>query len=112
MNLEAAATGSRVYFFTNAGRTEIKIGVSKDVRRRAGQLETDVILSISGTERDETLQHKMWRGYRQGRSEWFLPGENLLLYLFALAWELKNDKALDLLCEIYENRWNALSQAA
>jgi hypothetical protein len=67
------------YFATDG--VNIKIGHSVDARRRGGELRATMLLTIPGGELEERRQHTKWRQLRIGNSEWFRPGNRLLLWL-------------------------------
>jgi hypothetical protein len=59
----------------------IKIGRTSSPRRRGGELKVDMLLTIPGGDFEERRHHRMWAKYRIGKSEWFRPGDELLLWL-------------------------------
>jgi hypothetical protein len=67
------------YFATDG--VNIKIGHSCDARRRGGELRATMLLTIPGGELEERRQHSKWRHLRIGNSEWFRPGNRLLLWI-------------------------------
>lgn len=72
-------TIGRVYYATD--HCYIKIGHSMSPKRRGGELQVEMLLTFEGTVADEKRHHQMWAKYRIGTSEWFRPGDDLLLWL-------------------------------
>ncbi len=69
----------KVYYATDG--CYIKIGRSVSPKRRGGELQVDMLLTFDGGEIEERRHHRMWAKYRIGASEWFRPGDDLLLWL-------------------------------
>ncbi len=76
-----APRGEVVYYVTDG--CYIKIGRTKSLRRRGGELRTQMIYSLPGGPVEEREHHRMWAANRIGSSEWFRVSEDLLLWLFA-----------------------------
>lgn len=70
---------SVVYYATDL--RNIKIGTTINPKRRGGELRSFMLLTIPGGELEESRQHRMWDRYRIGASEWFCPGDDLMLWL-------------------------------
>lgn len=68
-----------VYYATDY--CNIKIGRSISPRRRGGELKAQMLYTTPGGDFEERRHHKMWAKYRIGRSEWFRPSDELLLWL-------------------------------
>ncbi len=68
-----------VYYATDM--CNIKIGRTISPRRRGGELRVDMLHTIPGGDFEERRHHRMWDRYRVARSEWFRPGDELLLWL-------------------------------
>lgn len=76
---ELPAPPAVCYFATDG--VNVKIGHSCDARRRGGELRATMLLTIPGGELEERRQHAKWRHLRIGNSEWFRPGNRLLLWI-------------------------------
>jgi hypothetical protein len=80
-----------VYFMQERGNASapIKIGVSRDVERRRGELQRaervilSVLASMEGTVRDEQALHERFSAHRL-HGEWFAPAPELLSHIAAL----------------------------
>ena len=59
----------------------VKIGKTNNRRRRGGELKIAMLLTFDGGEAAERRHQRMWDRYRIGTSEWFRPGDDLLLWL-------------------------------
>jgi hypothetical protein len=70
-----------VYYATDM--CNIKIGRTINHRRRGGELKVAMLLTFDGDSSVERRHHKMWAKYRIGNSEWFRPGDDILLWLSA-----------------------------
>lgn len=70
-----------VYYATDM--CNIKIGRTISPRRRGGELRVDMLLTIPGSQLEERRHHRMWSRFRIAKSEWFRPGDDLLLWLTA-----------------------------
>lgn len=76
----------RVYYATDF--CNIKIGRSVSPRRRGGELRVEMLYTLPGGTFEEKRHHRMWDRFRIGNSEWFRPGDDLLLWLVV---QLTND---------------------
>lgn len=91
------------YFATDG--LNIKIGHSNDARRRGGELKMTVLHTIPGGELEERRQHSKWRHLRIGNSEWFRPGDRLLLWLInELAKDTPHARELNIIGQIIGER--------
>ena len=100
---EVPAPATVCYFATDG--LNIKIGHSCDARRRGGELRATMLLTIGGGEVEERRQHAKWRHLRIGNSEWFRPGNRLLLWLIMeLAKDTPNARELRIIGEIITAR--------
>lgn len=70
-----------VYYATDG--CNVKIGRTISPRRRGGELRVEMLHTIPGSELEERRHHRMWSRFRIARSEWFRPGDELLLWLAA-----------------------------
>lgn len=75
-----------IYFIQNKETKHIKIGYSKDVRKRLSEIQTTsphelTILTTceGGIEMEKELHHKFSNSYIRG--EWFTPSEELITYI-------------------------------
>lgn len=68
-----------VYYATDL--YNIKIGRTISPRRRGGELRVEMLHTIPGGQLEERRHHRMWARYRIAKSEWFHPGDDLLLWL-------------------------------
>ena len=68
-----------VYYATDM--YNIKIGRTISPRRRGGELRVEMLHTIPGSQLEERRHHRMWAKYRIAKSEWFRPGDELLLWL-------------------------------
>jgi hypothetical protein len=69
-----------VYYATDG--CNIKIGYTRrPARRRGGELGVTILYTEPGSELDERRAFDIWHRYRISRSEWFRPGDDLLLWL-------------------------------
>jgi len=73
-------TATEVVYYATDGYN-IKIGRTNSPRRRGGELRVQMLHTIPGGQLDEARHHRMWRHYRLTGSEWFRPGDELLLWL-------------------------------
>ena len=79
--LQLPQVDTEVVYYATEGCL-VKIGhTSRSPRRRGGELKVDMLLTIPGGEFEERRHHRMWAKYRIGRSEWFRPGDEMLLWL-------------------------------
>lgn len=69
----------KVYYATDMHY--IKIGHSMSPKRRGGELQVHMLLTFDGGRQEEERHHGMWHRHRIGQSEWFRPGDDLLLWL-------------------------------
>lgn len=67
-----------VYYGTDG--VHIKIGHSRDLKRRGGQLRIHMLLKFPGGELEERRHLRMWRKYRI-YSEWHAAADELLLWI-------------------------------
>jgi hypothetical protein len=80
-----------VYFMQERANASapIKIGISRDVERRRGELQRaervilSVLASIEGTMRDEQTLHERFAAHRL-HGEWFTPALEILAHIAAL----------------------------
>ena len=77
--IDVPTTTEVVYYATDM--CNIKIGRTTNRRRRGGELKVAMLLTFDGGDFEERRHHKMWDRYRIGTSEWFRPGDDLLLWL-------------------------------
>lgn len=68
-----------VYYATDL--YNIKIGRTISPRRRGGELRVEMLYTIPGSDFEERRHHRMWARYRIAKSEWFRPGDDMLLWL-------------------------------
>jgi hypothetical protein len=78
--VDVESTPVEVVYYATDG-CNIKIGRTVSPRRRGGELRATMLLTIPGSELEERRQHRMWARYRIGKSEWFHPADDLLLWL-------------------------------
>ncbi len=69
----------KVYYATDGAL--IKIGRSVSPKRRGGELQVEMLMTFDGGDLEEKRHQRMWAKYRIGTSEWFRPGDDLLLWL-------------------------------
>lgn len=69
----------RVYYATDG--CNVKIGRTSSLRRRGGELKVQMLWSAPGGDLEERRHHRMWAKHRIGDSEWFVPADELLLWL-------------------------------
>lgn len=77
--LDVPTSTEVVYYATDM--CNIKIGRTTNRRRRGGELRVAMLLTFDGGAEIERRHHRMWAKYRIGTSEWFQPGDDLLLWL-------------------------------
>lgn len=75
----SSATASAVYYATDGYL--IKIGLSGSPRRRGGELRAQMLYTVPGGRFEEARHHRMWAKNRIGKSEWFRPTDDMLLWL-------------------------------
>lgn len=68
-----------VYFATDLVR--VKIGTTQAPRRRGGELKVHMLVTVMGDELEERRQHRIWRMSRIGKTEWFNPSDELIIWL-------------------------------
>jgi len=79
-----------VYFLQAEGDGRIKIGTTKDLRRRLRVLRAGspvrlrLIAMVRGGRDLERMLHLAFASLRRGRTEWFEPGERLVSYVRGL----------------------------
>lgn len=83
---EVDATVSLVYYIRRASDGAVKIGTTRSFDRRMATLrglfgELQVLLTESGTAKNERLRHRQFAAYRIGRTEWFVPAKALLAWI-------------------------------
>lgn len=82
----AAAAVSLVYYIRRTSDGAVKIGTTRSFTQRLADLrglfgELQVLLTESGTMKNEKLRHKQFAAYRIGRTEWFIPSKTLLAWI-------------------------------
>lgn len=72
-----------VYFATDL--CNVKIGrTTRPLRQRGGELKVHMLHALRGVDiGEEQRQHQMWSRYRIGTTEWFRPGDELIIWLAA-----------------------------
>lgn len=80
------AARSVVYYIRRASDGAVKIGTTGSFRNRMAQLrkehgEFQVLLTHSGTRREERCMHEKFAAYRIGQTEWFAPSKALLRFI-------------------------------
>lgn len=79
----------RVYFIQAGAAGPVKIGISRDVERRRGELQRlereplRVLATLEGTTQDERALHQRFAAHRL-HGEWFSPAPELLAHVAAL----------------------------
>ncbi len=80
------AASSVVYYIRRASDGAVKIGTSTKLRSRMTALraehgELTILLTHSGTMKEESQMHRQFAGYRLRRTEWFAPSKVLLRWI-------------------------------
>lgn len=71
-----------VYYATDLHN--IKIGHTlRAPMTRGGELHAQILVEIPGNEWEERRHQRMWRHYRIPGTEWFRPGNELMLWVTA-----------------------------
>lgn len=78
--IDVPETTTEVVYYATDG-CNIKIGRTVSPRRRGGELRAEMLYTVPGGDFEERRHHRMWAKQRIGKSEWFRPSDDMLLWL-------------------------------